>query len=272
MINFNFIKTEDRNQLAVSLPNRLVIETRRFHRLTANRFNLASVKDIKVAVILFVAIFLAVFSFMNRGEIFNSFNFNIFNNGKKEIAENERLTAELRAIYGYAARGGENAENNAGAYSQNNNNYYADNNFGNAAVESSDNISIPKINITAPIIRSASTDANIILNDLKRGVVLYPESALPGEGSAVIIGHSSSNFPWRKYSSVFSKLNKLEIGDSIFVNYKGRRLVFSVINKKIGTAKDLISSNIGGDLILGSCWPVGSDKERIMIAASLQNN
>lgn len=273
MIKFNFVKTEDQN--------RLVVETSRFdrhfgrelsaERLTAGRVNLVSIKDVRVAAILFVIIFLTVFSFMNRNEIFNGFNFNVFDSEKKETAENERLTAELRAIYGYAARGGEAAENNFGAVPADGN-YYANNNFGNAAAESSDNISIPKINIVAPIIRSQSTDANVILNDLKRGVVLYPESALPGEGSSVIIGHSSSNLPWRKYSSVFAKLNKLEIGDSIHVNYKGRKLVYSVTAKKIGTAKDLISANIGGDLILGSCWPVGSDKERIIVAATLQAN
>lgn len=251
MIKFNFVKLENRSQF--------VIET--------GRLNLAPAKDFRVAAILFAVIFLAVFTFMNKGEIFN--NFNVFDGEKKETAENERLTAELRAIYGYTARGGEAAENKNGAYSTNGN-YYANNDSVN--LELSDTISIPKINIIAPVIRSQSTDANVILSDLKRGVVLYPESALPGEGSSVIIGHSSSNLPWRKYSSVFAKLNKLEIGDSILISYKGRKLVYSVVTKKIGTAEDLINLNIGGDLILGSCWPVGSDKERIMVVASLRNN
>ena len=219
---------------------------------------------------MFAGIFAAVFTFMNRNEIFNGLNFNVFSGEKKEITENERLTAELRAIYGYTARGGEAAENSAGA-SPNIGSYAANVNSENETAELSDNISIPKINVIAPIIRSRSTDANVVLNDLKRGVVLYPESSLPGNGgTAVIIGHSSSNFPWRKYSSVFSKLNKLEAGDLIYVNYKGKKLVYVVAVKKIGTAKELVSANIGGDLILGSCWPVGSDKERIMVSASLQ--
>ena len=93
---------------------------------------------------------------------------------------------------------------------------------------------IPKIGVSAPIIKSSSTDAGIILNDLKSGVVLYPDSSLPGLGSSVIIGHSSSNLPWRKYGTVFAKLNNLSEGDSIYVEYEGRNLVYTVTGKKMG--------------------------------------
>lgn len=131
-------------------------------------------------------------------------------------------------------------------------------------------ISIPKLGIKAPILIAPKDDKQI-LNSLKNGVVLYPDSALPGqEGMTVIIGHSSSNFPLTKYSAIFAGLNKLNTGDLIYINYAGKGYTYTINDKKIGSTQQLASAYFDGDLVLGTCWPVGTDKNRIIVAADLQ--
>ncbi len=99
---------------------------------------------------------------------------------------------------------------------------------------------------------------------------LYKGSSVPGQGGmTVIIGHSSSDFPWTKYSAIFAGLNNLQTGDVIYINYAGRQYVYHVDAKTVGSVDQLASSKIQGDLILGSCWPVGTDKERILVSALL---
>ncbi len=131
-------------------------------------------------------------------------------------------------------------------------------------------ISIPKLGVKAPIL-TAPKDEKQILNSLKKGVVLYPGSALPGQkGMAVIIGHSSSNFPYTKYSAIFAGLNNLNTGDLIYVNYEDKSYTYVINDKKIGSTQQLAATYSDGDLILGTCWPVGTDKNRIIVAANLQ--
>ncbi len=133
-----------------------------------------------------------------------------------------------------------------------------------------DSLYIPKTNIRAPIIVGQSSDGAAVLEDLKKGVVMYPGSSMPGkEGSTVILGHSSSNLPWNDYSSVFSLLQNLEVGDLIYVKYRNEFFVYSVGNKLTGSVFTLSKADLSGDLVLSSCWPVGSDKGRIVIVSNL---
>lgn len=131
-------------------------------------------------------------------------------------------------------------------------------------------ISIPKINVSAPVIQvSDSTDVTI-LNALKKGVVLYPGSTNPGQpGTAVIIGHSSSDLPWTAYSSIFSLLGKLQADDLIYVTVSGTQYTYRVRTVQKGSAQQLISSGLAGDLIVSTCWPIGTDANRIAVSASL---
>ncbi len=132
-------------------------------------------------------------------------------------------------------------------------------------------ISISRLNVKAPIVEPVSVAENKILASLKSGVVLYPGSAVPGQlGTTVIIGHSSSTFPFTKYSGIFAGLNKLAVGDMVYINYEGRGYTYIIKDKKIGSSVELASSNVSGDLILASCWPIGTDKNRIIITADLE--
>lgn len=133
-------------------------------------------------------------------------------------------------------------------------------------------ISIPKLGIKAPILIAPKNEKQI-LGSLKNGVVLYPGSVLPGqEGMSVIIGHSSSNFPFTKYSAIFAGLNKLNTGDLVYINYGNKSYTYTINDKKIGSTQQLASSYFDGDLILGTCWPVGTDKDRIIVVADLKSH
>lgn len=131
-------------------------------------------------------------------------------------------------------------------------------------------IFIPKTNTRAPIILAKSENTQDILEDLKNGVVLYPDSSSPGQGGTTsILGHSSSNYPWNEYSNIFSLLYKLEAGDLIYLKYEGDFFVYQVSKRMTGSVFTLAKADLGGDLILSSCWPVGTDQGRIIIVANL---
>ncbi len=131
-------------------------------------------------------------------------------------------------------------------------------------------ISIPKINVSAPIIQVNNSSDTAILTALKKGVVLYPGSVNPGQpGMAVIIGHSSSDLPWTTYSAVFSLLGKLQPNDLIYVTFSGTKYTYRVRTIQKGSAQQLIDSGLAGDLIVSTCWPIGTDTNRIAVSASL---
>ena len=131
-------------------------------------------------------------------------------------------------------------------------------------------IRIPKINISAPIVQVTDTNDSTVLEALKNGVVIYPGSVNPGQsGTTVIIGHSSSNLPWTKYSSVFSLLGKLQSDDLIYVTNNGIEYTYRIKAVQKGSAHQLIDSGLAGDLIVATCWPIGTDANRIAISANL---
>jgi len=140
-------------------------------------------------------------------------------------------------------------------------------------------IELPKFNIKAPIIIVTDSDLDLIYKELKKGVVLYPGSAIPGQGYSIIIGHSSQ-YPWEQgnYKSVFSLLNELDSGDQIYVFWEQKPLVFEVRDKKIfipwpkgpeTTETIFPPSNEESILILQSCWPVGVASKRVAVKTVL---
>lgn len=135
-----------------------------------------------------------------------------------------------------------------------------------------DSVIIPKINVNAPIILAQTTSNKEILDKLQNGVVHYPESAFPGQiGSAIILGHSSA-YPWYKgqYGAIFGLLNYLEANDEIIIFYQKHKYIYRVINKEVVNKNtEMIAQNEKPQLILISCWPVGTAWKRILIKAEL---
>lgn len=130
-------------------------------------------------------------------------------------------------------------------------------------------ISIPKINIQAPII--FVEDVKWVDYDHKYGVVHYPATVLPGEKGAVLLSGHSSAPPNIKsqYNYVFSKLNNLEVGDNIAISFQGNNYLYQVFKKEIVLPQNfkLREYQDTETVTLLSCWPVGTAARRIVIEA-----
>lgn len=139
-------------------------------------------------------------------------------------------------------------------------------------------LELPEFGIKAPIWKIDTPDLKLIYKKLKEGVVLYPGSAFPGQGYAIIIGHSSQ-YPWQpgKYKSVFSLLSELQVGDKIYVYWEQKPLVFEVAEKKIflpwpkgnEITETIFPPENEPILILQSCWPVGVAYKRVAVKTIL---
>jgi len=139
-------------------------------------------------------------------------------------------------------------------------------------------LEIPKISISVPIIFSASSEKNSITKDLDQGVVYYPGSVYPGQtGHIVILGHSAPpGWPKIKHDWVFTDIEKLELGDKIFIDLDNKQYTYIVKQKKIIKAgEEIPQENLSPDsnvLTLISCWPPGKDYQRITVQAELQKS
>ena len=105
-------------------------------------------------------------------------------------------------------------------YTQLSNWFVDDPNKLSSKILSSDNqttyyISIPKLNIKNAVVTVGSMD-------LKKSLIQYPQTALPGQlGNAVVFGHSvlPQFFNSKSYLTIFSTLYKLQQGDEIVVTF-----------------------------------------------------
>ena len=137
----------------------------------------------------------------------------------------------------------------------------------------SNNLSIAKINIEAPLVFGRSESPKELSRDLERGVVVYPGFSLPGTGGElVILGHSAPSWwPKIKYEWVFSKLNDLVAGDEILLNFEGRSYSYRVRRKLFlskGENLDVESDQVSRQfLYLLTCWPPGRDYKRLAVEA-----
>jgi LPXTG-site transpeptidase (sortase) family protein len=139
-------------------------------------------------------------------------------------------------------------------------------------------LEVPKISISVPIIFSTSAEKSAIMKDLDAGVVYYPGSVYPGQvGQIIVLGHSAPvGWPKIKHDWVFSDLNKLEVGDMIYIDVNNQKFTYvvkkkTIINRgaEVPTDSASLSNNV---LTLISCWPPGKDYQRIAVTAELQNS
>ncbi|CAN5429278.1 hypothetical protein BH10PAT3_BH10PAT3_4680 [soil metagenome] len=131
---------------------------------------------------------------------------------------------------------------------------------------------INKINVTAPVIYNQKViDEDLFQIALQKGVVHYPNTALPGEtGNVVIFGHSSGRW-WAPgdHKYVFTLLDKMQLENKIFLDYKGTRYIYKVTNISVVKPTDVSVLNQGGNNILTliTCTPVGMNTNRLIIRA-----
>lgn len=133
-------------------------------------------------------------------------------------------------------------------------------------------IIINGIAVEAPVIYDQITvnEANF-QTALQKGVVHYPNTAVPGEpGNVVIFGHSSGQV-WAPgdYKFIFARLEKLKPGDKIFLDYQGQRYTYEINELRVvkPTEMSVLKQDAGHNLTLITCTPVGTNTNRLIVSA-----
>lgn len=142
----------------------------------------------------------------------------------------------------------------------------------NSAVGPDPKLIIPKINLEAPVVYDIQTiEEDAVQAGLDRGVVHYATTPNPGElGNGAIFGHSSHNiFHKGKYKFVFVLLNRLETGDTFYLEKDGIRYVYRVFDKKVVTPQqvDVLNAVPGkaSTMTLITCDPPGTATNRLVV-------
>jgi sortase A len=130
---------------------------------------------------------------------------------------------------------------------------------------------IPKINVEIPVVYGVNTiDESAIDTALENGVVHYADTALPGQnGNLVIVGHSSNNiFNKGKYKFAFVLLNRLEAGDTFYLQKDGKRYTYQVYKKEIVDPYNvsvLGPADKPATATLITCDPPGTSLNRLVV-------
>ncbi len=134
---------------------------------------------------------------------------------------------------------------------------------------------IPKINVDVPAIYDVPLDYDAQMAAMQKGVAHFAipgADSVPGQlGNTVFSGHSSNDlFDPGDYKFIFAQLDKLQKGDTIFVNYKSVRYTYTVIKKQVVKPTD-VDALLGYDdkpyLTLITCTPLGTSLNRLLVTA-----
>jgi len=137
---------------------------------------------------------------------------------------------------------------------------------------------IPYYTLDIPILGIKNAIVHLRGEDLKRELVQYPNTAIPGDfGNAVIFGHSvlPQFFDPENYLTIFSTLYKLKARDEIIVHYDGVRYLYRVkeIFEVLPTDLSVLSQRFDGKVLtLITCTPPGTYLRRLVVRAHLVEN
>lgn len=132
-------------------------------------------------------------------------------------------------------------------------------------------IIIPKINVEIPVVYDLTTnEESAVQKALEGGVVKYAGTATPGQnGNAVFVGHSSNNLLNRgKYKFAFVLLNRLEIGDTFYLQKDNIRYTYQVYQRKIVKPTEvsvLGNADRTATATLITCDPPGTSVNRLVV-------
>lgn len=94
----------------------------------------------------------------------------------------------------------------------------------------------------------------------------------PGAGGKIMIYGHSSGYPWdlSQFTKIFRQINRLNIGDRVYITYQGSLYTYEVTQKQAVDAADTSPFNdhgTGEELILYTCWPPDSISQRYLVHA-----
>lgn len=135
---------------------------------------------------------------------------------------------------------------------------------------------IPKIAVDVPIVWDANAASQASLNAaMDKGVVWFNipgANAKPGEvGNFVVSGHSSNDWLDNgKYKFIFARLEQMQKGDNIYVNYNGKRYTYTVTGSQVVKPTDVHALQTNATkptMTLITCVPLGTDLNRLLVTA-----
>lgn len=134
---------------------------------------------------------------------------------------------------------------------------------------------IPKIGVNAAVIPAVNpADPGQYLEALKKGVAHASTSYFPNQKGTVYLFSHSTNYDWfvKNLNAVFYLLKNLDTNDLVIIYYKNRQYVYKITDKRVvePTEVSYLVPHAGKpSLILQTCWPVGTTKQRLLIFADL---
>lgn len=145
----------------------------------------------------------------------------------------------------------------------------------NVIVSQDPKLIIPKINVDVPVNYDAGPDYASQMDAMKNGVAYFGipgANSKPGQvGNTVIAGHSSNDvIDQGDYKFIFARLDALVPGDTIYINYRGTRYVYSVTKKEVVKPTDiqaLIYTTNKPVITLLTCTPIGTALNRLLVTA-----
>jgi len=126
-------------------------------------------------------------------------------------------------------------------------------------------LEVPSVNIAANIHDGESP------HTMDLGPWHFPLSAGPGEkGNFVIIGHRFAELPPSK--NTFFNLDKIKVGDKIYINQKGDiNYTYTIIKTKVveKTDRSVLSSDDAYRITLITCTPLWTSEKRLVVVGLL---
>lgn len=146
----------------------------------------------------------------------------------------------------------------------------------NTTVGTDPKLIIPKIAVDVPIVWDANASSQDSLNAaMDRGVAWFNipgANAKPGEiGNFVVSGHSSNDWlDGGDYKFIFARLEQLQKGDNVYVNYNGTRYTYVVTTSQVvkPTNVSALQTNAAKPtMTLVTCVPLGTALNRLLVTA-----
>lgn len=134
---------------------------------------------------------------------------------------------------------------------------------------------IPKINVDVPVVYNVTPDYDSQMKAMEGGVAYFGipgANSKPGQvGNTVLSGHSSNDvIDQGNYKFIFARLDHVVNGDTIYLNYEGKRYTYTVTRKEVVTPKEigkLIYPTDKPMLTLITCTPLGTSLNRLLVTA-----
>lgn len=135
-----------------------------------------------------------------------------------------------------------------------------------------DSIGIESVRVTPNV---ESQDEEVYNEYLKNGLAHFKGTPLPGDGgNSFIYGHSAIQSFFSNHQNlaetIFTRLENIEVGDSVSIEKDGKIFKYKVKQKKIVEPDDfsiLASQGERETVTLMTCWPLGIGSKRLIVVA-----